>query len=127
MEMYKSTAPCSGFVNSLRGQTVTMTGKVIVRGEHVKRDDLARIVQAQGATFKNYLTGKVSLLVHGDLTSQIMANMNLQFSDKLLDVVNKDRRHHHVFVVNSTGISELLRGEAAKCLHDAVANRIAGR
>lgn len=125
--MYKSAAPCSGVVITLHGQTVTMTGKVMVRGEHIKRDDLAKIVKAQGATFKNDLTGKVSLLVHGELSSQIVANMNIQFSDKLLDVVNEDRRHHHVCVVNSTGISELLRGDTAKCLHDAVANRIAGR
>jgi hypothetical protein len=125
--MYKSAAPCSGVVITLRGQTVTMTGKVIVRGEHIKRDDLAKIVQAQGATFKNDLTGKVSLLVHGDLSSQIVANMNIQFSDKLLDVVNEDRRDHHVCVINSTGISELLRGDTATCLHDAVARRISGR
>lgn len=125
--MHKSAAPCNGLVTTLRGQTVTMTGKVTVRGEHIKRDDLAKIVQAQGATFKNDLTGKTSLLVHGDLSSQIVANMNIQFSDKLLDVVNEDRRHHHVCVVNSTGISELLRGDTAKCLHDGVANRISGR
>lgn len=125
--MNKSAAPCSGVVITLRGHTVTMTGKVIVRGEHINRDELAKIAQAQGATFKNDLTGKVSLLVHGDLSSQIVANMDIQFSDKLLDVVNEDRRHHHVCVVNSRGISELLRGDNAKCLHREVANRITGR
>lgn len=121
--MYKYSGPCSGFVTALRGQTVTMTGRVVVRGEHIKRDTLAKIIETKGARFKNDLTGQISLLVHGDLSGQVVADMRIQFSDKLLDVINQDRRKHHVCVVSSAGFSELLNGGTTKCLHDAVADR----
>ncbi|MDF9751546.1 hypothetical protein [Arthrobacter sp. ES3-54] len=121
--MYKYSGPCNGFVTTLRGQTVTMTGRVVVRGEHIKRDNLAKIIETKGAKFKNDLTGQISLLIHGDLTGQIVANMKIQFSDKLLDVINQDRRKHHVCVVSSAGFSELLNGGTTRCLHDAVAER----
>lgn len=121
--MYKYSGPCSGFVTTLRGQTVTMTGRVVVRGEHIKRDTLAKIIETKGARFKNDLTGQISLLVHGDLSGQVVADMRIQFSDKLLDVINQDRRKHHVCVVSSAGFSELLNGGTTKCLHDPVADR----
>jgi hypothetical protein len=58
--MYKFAGPCNGVVTTLRGQTVTMTGKVVVRGEHIKRDNLAKIISdTYGATFKNDLTGQI--------------------------------------------------------------------
>jgi hypothetical protein len=121
--MYQYSGSCNGFVTTLRGQTVTMTGKVVVRGEHVKRENLAKIIKTKGARFKNDLTGQISLLVHGDLTGQVVTNMKIQFSDKLLDVIGRDRRQHHVCVVSSAGFSELLNGGTAKCLHDVVAER----
>lgn len=125
--MYKFAGPCNGFVTTLRGQTVTMTGKVIVRGEHIKRDNLAKIIETKGARFKNDLTGQISLLIHGDLTGQIVANMKIQFSDKLLEVINQDHRKHHLCVISSAGFSELLNGGTAKCLHDAVADRASAK
>lgn len=125
--MYRFSGPCNGFVTTLRGQTVTMTGKVVVRGEHVKRDTLAKVIETKGARFKNDLTGQISLLIHGDLTGQIVANMKIQFSDKLLEIINQDHRKHHVCVVSSAGFSELLDGGTAKCLHDAVANRASAK
>jgi hypothetical protein len=100
-----------------------MTGKVVVRGDHIRRENLAKIIETKGARFKNDLTGQISLLIHGDLTGQIVANMRIQFSDKLLAVINQDQRKHHVCVVSSAGFSELLVGGTAPCLHDAVADR----
>jgi hypothetical protein len=63
------------------------------------------------------------LLIHGDLTGQVVTNMKILFSDKLLAIVNQDRRRHHVCVVSSEGFAELLKGGSAKCLHDDVADR----
>lgn len=123
--MYKFSEPCNGVVTTLRGQTVAMTGKVVVRGEHIKRDNLVKIIQTKGATFKNDLTGQISLLIHGDLTSQIVANMKIQFSTKLLNIINQDHRKHHVCVVSAGGFAELLNLGTAVCLHDAVSDRAA--
>lgn len=125
--MYKFSEPCNGFVSTLRGQTVTMTGKVVVRGEHIKRDNLAKLIETRGARFKNDLTGQISLLVHGDLSGQVVANMKIQFSDKLLEIVTQERRKHHVCVVSAAGFSELLNGGSAECLHNAVADRASAR
>ncbi|WP_307278769.1 hypothetical protein [Arthrobacter sp. W4I7] len=100
-----------------------MSGKVVVGGVHIKRENLAKIIETKGARLKNDLTGQISLLVHGDLTSQVVTNMKIQFSDKLLEIVTQDRRKHHVCVVSSAGFSELLIGRTAKCLHDYVAGR----
>lgn len=122
--MYKFAGPCNGSVTTLRGQTVAMTGKVVVRGEHIKRDNLAKIIsETYGAKFKNDLTGQISLLIHGDLTGQVVTNMKIHFSDKLLAIISRDRRGHHVCVVSSEGLAELLKGGSAKCLHDDVAER----
>lgn len=121
--MPRISGSCNGIVTTLRGQTVTMTGKVVVRGEHIKRDNLAKIIQTKGAAFKNDLTGQISLLVHGDFTGQTVANMRIEFSDKLLGILNQDHRKHHVCVVSAAGFSELLNNGTAICLHDAVAER----
>jgi hypothetical protein len=125
--MYKFSGSCNGFVSTLRGQTVTMTGKVVVRGEHIKRDNLVKLIEIRGARFKNDLTGQISVLVHGDLSGQVVANMKIQFSDKLLEIVNRDHHKHHVCVISSEGFSDLLDGGTAECLHDIVADRASAR
>lgn len=115
------TARCSGTVDTLRGQTVALTGKVFVDGEHIKRDVLAKRLRICGAAYRTVLTGQISLVVHGDLSGQIVSNMRNQLSRKLIDIVSQDLRGHHVCVVTSEGFSELLKGSAAKCFHDDLA------
>jgi hypothetical protein len=45
-----------------------MTGKFVAKGEHNKRDNLAKIMETKGARFKNDLSSQISLLIHGGLT-----------------------------------------------------------
>lgn len=116
--MNPHSALCSGLVASLRGQTIALTGKVFVDGEHIKRDELAKRLRIYGAAYRTVLTGQISLVIHGDLSGQIVSNMRSQLSRKLIDIMSQDRRGHHVCVVTSEGFSELLKGRPAKCFHD---------
>lgn len=125
--MYKFGTPCSGVVIDLRGQTVAITGKVYLAGEHVKRSTLERHLQGQGARFKADVSGQMSLLVHGDLSGQSVSDIKLQFSQKLLGVLGQDGIGHHVCVVSSSGLESLLIGQRARCFHDhlvAIAFRV---
>lgn len=116
---------CSGFVESLRGQTVALTGKVFVDGEHIKRDELAKRLRVYGAGYRTVLTGQISLVVHGDLSGQIVSNMRSQLSRKLIDIMSQEHLGHHVCVVTSEGFSSLLRGSPGKCFHDDLMGRVA--
>jgi BRCT domain type II-containing protein len=115
---------CSGLVGSLRGQTVALTGKVFVDGEHIKRDELAKRLRMYGAGYKTVLTGQISLVVHGDLSGQIVSNMRSQLSRKLIDIMSQERLGHHVCGVTSEGFSALLKGSPAKCFHDELIDRV---
>lgn len=115
---------CSGLVGGLGGQTVTLTGKVFVDGEHIKRDELAKRLRTFGANYRTVLTGQISLVVHGDLSGQIVSNMRSQLSRKLIDIMSQERRGHHVCVVTSDGFSALLNGSPAKCLHVELIGRV---
>lgn len=116
--MYKSSLLCHGEVSVLRGQTVAMTGKVLLHGEHVTRPALAGILQSYGVRFKTDVTGQISLLVHGDLSGQAVTDRRLQLSKKLLNVLNENLHGHHVCVVSSSGLSDLMQGGSARCFHD---------
>jgi hypothetical protein len=116
--MYRNFAPCQGEVPFLRGQTIAMTGKVFLNGEHVTRPALARMLEAYGIRFKTDVTGQISLLVHGDLSGQAVTNRRLELSQKLLNVLYEDRCGHHVCVVSSSGLWDLIQGGSARCFHD---------
>jgi len=113
--MYKYSGTCSSVVTELRGQTVAITGKVHIFGEHVKRSVLEQDLQRHGARFKTDVTGQISLLVHGDLTGQPVTDKTLEFSQKLLGVLGQDVLEHHVCVVSSAGLESLLDGNHARC------------
>lgn len=115
--MYKNSQPCRGEVSGLRGQTVAMTGKVLLNGEHVTRPALAGMLQSYGVRFKTDVTGRISLLVHGDLSGQAVTDRRLELSKKLLNLINENRHGHHVCVVSSSGLSDLMQGNSARCFH----------
>lgn len=115
--MYTNSSPCHGEVSGLRGQTVAMTGKVLVYGEHVTRSALAGILRSYGVRFKTDVTGQISLLVHGDLSGQGVTDKKLELSKKLLNVLNENFRGHHVCVISSSGLSDLMDGGSARCFH----------
>lgn len=116
--MYRNSQPCEGEVLILRGQTVALTGKVLLNGEHVTRKNLARILESHGVHFKTDVTGQISLLVHGDLSGQAVTDRRLELSKKLLNVLNESGHGHHICVISSTGLSSLMTGGSARCFND---------
>lgn len=97
------------------GQTIALTGKVSVRGKHVLRPQLIELLELAGATYKDDLSRNVSLLVHGDLSSQHVVNEWEQHSQKLEFVKAEARSGHHICVVTARGFSDLLSGTTAEC------------
>lgn len=109
------TITCTGAIDSLGGQTIALTGKVSVRGKHVLRPQLIELLELAGATYKDDLSRKVSLLVHGDLSSQHVVNEWEQHSQKLEFVKVESKSGHHICVVTARGFSDLLSGKPAEC------------
>lgn len=118
MKRYQNA--CSGQVMTLRGHVVAATGKVTLGGEHVLRPGVERELGMAGARVITKVSGQISLLVHGDLSGQIVKDLTRKFSEKIIRVIAEDAFGHHVCVVSSRGLDELLIGRPAKCLHDHI-------
>lgn len=106
---------CTGSIVSLVGRTIALTGKINVRGKHILRPQLIEMLEQAGAAYKEDLSRKVSLLVHGDLSSQHVVNEWEQHSQKLEFVKAEAKSDHHICVVTALGLSELLNGRPAEC------------
>lgn len=118
--MRTSSSDCDGVVKTLRGHTIAITGKVEIAGEHVTREALAQKLQRYGVSFKTDVTGRISLLVHGDLSSQAVKDPRWQLSKKLLNLAVEDLYGHHVCVISPEGLASLMDGGEAECYLDAL-------
>lgn len=107
---------CNGEVQVLRGRTVALTGKVSLGGERTLRPVVVAAIAAAGAQVKPDASGKVDIVVHGDLSSQHVVDDLRQHSQKLEFVAKARARGRHICVISSRGLSELLAGGAAPCL-----------
>jgi len=108
--------PSNCTVTGLRGQTIVFTGKVHLRGEHVKRPELMQLARTFGARTKNDFSNKINLVVWGDLSGQTVKDSDREFSRKLLhteQTQGSPRRHVHV--VDAPGFESLMAGHAAPC------------
>lgn len=108
--------PSTCMVNRVRGQTVAFTGKVYLRGEHVKRPELMQLARTCGARPKNDFSNKIDLVVWGDLSGQTVKDVDREFSRKLLraeETLGSHRRHVHV--VDASGFEALMAGHSAVC------------
>lgn len=121
--MKKCQNVCPGHVSTLRGQVAIATGKVSIRGEHELRDTVHVLLQRAGARVTTKMSGQISLLIHGDLSGQIVTDQAREYSQKLLGLLKEDGSGHHVCVVSSHGLSELLAGREAKCFHHHIIGR----
>lgn len=106
---------CTGIVASIAGRTVALTGKINVHGRHILRPQLIEMLEQAGATYKDCLSRKVSLLVHGDLTSQHVVNEWEQHSQKLELVKAEAKNGLHICVITSRALSDLLDGRTGEC------------
>ncbi|MDD0857026.1 hypothetical protein NHF46_02845 [Arthrobacter alpinus] len=118
--MKKQRTACPGHVSTLRGQVAIATGKVSIRGEHEHRDIVHILMEQAGARVTTKMSGQISLLIHGDLSGQVVVDLAREYSQKILDVLDEDKTGHHVCVVSSLGLSELLEGRVTPCLHDHI-------
>lgn len=110
---------CSGWVESLRGQMITFTGKVTIDEARVNRAECTALaLSAHAVGVLDDVSGVTTLLVHGDLAGQVVRNPTLEYSNKLI-AVQKTRTSRdpgvHVHVVDSNGFADLLDGTAVRC------------
>lgn len=106
---------CNGTVESLGGQTLTLTGKVSIRGKWVKRDGIVRLLSERGVSYKKEMSKLVTVLVRGDLEGQHVVNPFDQCSHRLEFVRSELNNRRHICVITSRGLSDLLEGIAAEC------------
>lgn len=103
------------WVESFRGHVLAFTGKVLVDGDWTIREDCVRMAMLRGAAdWKTDMSGKVSLLVHGDLASANVTDRTRQFSKKLklADALRQDG--HTLAVIDGQGFSDLISGFPAR-------------
>lgn len=112
---------CQGEVVSLAGQVALATGKVSIRGEHTLRPVIHELLQTAGASVATKMSSQITLVVHGDLSGQVVSDPLREYSTTILGVANEDRANHHVCVVSSRGLSDLLDGIPTPCLQRSLA------
>ena len=105
---------CNGAIETIRGHDVAVTGKVVVAGEWVFRDDLVRRLLNHGArdAAADRRKRTVTLLVVGELGDNVI-DWRLGRSLKLAYYENQRLAGNHVCIVDDAGISALLRGDTA--------------
>lgn len=114
---------CPGEVTTVRGLTVMFTGKVTINGDQMYRPRLQERLEMLGGTISPHWSKKVNVLVHGDLTGQIVSDRRRLFSKKLLGVEEHLASGAHVHVIDSAGFAALLRGKSATCLTERLRPR----
>lgn len=106
---------CDGWVHSLSGQTLCITGKVLIDGEWTVRKDCREIAEQRGASWKPDFSRKITVFVHGDLASQAVTDTRREYSKKLVRAAWERDRGYHVCVVDADGFADLIDGHAARC------------
>lgn len=110
-------AACDGIVDELRRQSVQFTGKSYVDGKHRRRDELRREVQRHGGVpvADSSRNRSMTLLVLGELRDNVV-DPSHHMSKQLRYVARERASGNHICVVDSDGLSILLRGLSAPCL-----------
>lgn len=106
---------CGGWVSTLSGLTICFTGKVFIDGEWTLREHCDTMARTRGASSKPDFSRKVSLLVHGDLASQVVTDPRRQYSKKLVRAAWERGRGYHVCVVDGDGFADLIADYPTRC------------
>lgn len=107
--------PCDGWVHTLSEQTLCLTGKVLMDGEWVIRKDCEEMIQQFGANSKPDFSRKITVVVHGDLASQLVTDSHREYSKNLVLATREREQGHHVCVVDGNGFVDLIDGNPAPC------------
>jgi hypothetical protein len=106
---------CAG-VLSLHGHTVLFTGKTCFSGQWETKKECGRRVVERGAQSVDDESRKVTLLVIGDLSTQVVTDRVLQYSAKIIYVHEQRLRGRHICAVDGPGFTDLVNGREARCL-----------
>ncbi|OIV36516.1 hypothetical protein BIV57_15825 [Mangrovactinospora gilvigrisea] len=106
---------CSGWVQTLKGEKVLLTGAIYIKGEHVVRKKVGDRIALRGGTFVPRFNSSVTAVICGDLTGKNVVDVRRHLSEKLLEVEEQIRRGKHVHVVDQAGFDLLLDGFPARC------------
>jgi hypothetical protein len=105
----------SEWVTSFRGLVLAFTGKVWVDGSWTIREDCVRMAETRGAVdWKPDMSGRVSLLVHGDLASQYVTDRTRQYSKKLILADKLRRSGKSLAIIDGQGFADLVAGYPAR-------------
>ncbi|WP_405668991.1 hypothetical protein [Streptomyces sp. NBC_00055] len=106
---------CDGWVHSLRGHTVCFTGTILIDGERTVRKRCAAKAESLGATSKTDFSGKITLVVHGDLAGKSVSDTRRNYSSTLVETEREHRQGNHICVVDGDGFADLLEGFPTQC------------
>jgi hypothetical protein len=104
------------WLSSLRGQVVTLTGVVNVDGRHLLRSECEMEVRKAGGSTATDLSGRITLLVEGDLGGKAVTDPTRGYSKELVAVQEaRQTGLAHVHVVDPDGFADLVDGLPARC------------
>ncbi|MFF8593717.1 hypothetical protein ACF061_20170 [Streptomyces sp. NPDC015220] len=107
---------CDGWVHSLKAHTLCFTGKVVVDGEWMVREECARRAKQRGATTRTDFSNGITLVVHGDLAGKQVSDTRRNYSGTLVAAERERGQGRHVHVVDGHGFGDLIHGFSAPCL-----------
>lgn len=103
------------WVTSFRGHTLAFTGKVLVDGDWTIREDCVLMAKRRGALdWKTDMSGRVTLLVYGDLASASVTDKTRGYSKKLALAERLRREGKPIAVIDGPGFSDLCAGFPAR-------------
>ncbi len=112
----RATETCTGWVTSLRGETVLYTGTTYVRGERMVRAELRRQTERLGGRNAPDKSLTVTVLVSGETWSGPLTDETRRYSQKASFIERVTRKTgRHVHVIDSVGYETLLDGGQARC------------
>lgn len=105
----------SEWVTSFRGHVLAFTGKVWIDASWTIREDCGRMAETRGAVdWKPDMSGRVTLLVHGDLASQYVTDRTRQYSKKLILADKLRRSGSPLAIIDGQGFADLVNGYPAR-------------
>lgn len=103
------------WVETLRGHTLAFTGKVFIDGEWEYRENCVLMAKSRGANgWKTDMSGKVTLLIHGDLASQRVSDTTRNYSKKLRLADTLRRSGKAIALIDGHGFADLINGYPAR-------------
>lgn len=107
---------CSGWIDTFYQQEIVITGKVYVDGVRTHKNECRVMAKARGARVdKTDFSGLITLVVHGDLASQVVQDETRRYSQTLVKASESRDRGEHVCVIDGAGFSDLLQNYPARC------------